>query len=321
MTVSWLRLILALIACVASAGTAHAHPARGVVALDDGTVYFADAERSVVWKYTSDGRLVAAAPGVHAHWLTRSPDGDAVYADHLRYETTTQKYRQGMVRLSPGPGADTVEDVIAPGEGTAGLDTGYFLIETEATMVRTSSTTPVRLTRGPIAPRRGAGEQVIAELPDRGDVHGLARSADGTMFVTLGAAVYEIDASGAARPLATAEAIARVGAAANDVREPLYAGALWGLCVADDGSVLVCDPSNRRVLRVTRGGEVSVWRESVKPWAPVGVTTRRGAVLVMEAGFEEPARNLGPRVVERAPGGDERVLAEVPEHEPSRPYR
>jgi hypothetical protein len=110
-------------------------------------------------------------------------------------------------------------------------------------------------------------------------------------------------------------------------REPLYGDDLAGVCVLKDGSVLVCDPTNRRVVRVVRAegagsdAAVSVFRRSAGVWAPVGVTVRGEEVLVLEAGFEPPARNRGPRVVVRSGDGSERVLAEVAEAEPSRPYR
>lgn len=307
-------------------GPALGHPGRGVVATREGTVYFADAGRSVVWACSPEGTLTAAGPGVHAHWLAPDPSGTGVYADHLRYEPAGERFLWGLVRITPGAERNEhrVEDVIAPAEGERGLGSGYFLVEAGDRLVRVATGKAAKVTRGRIGPPSGegsGGDRVIATVEAERGVGGLCAGDAGELIISAGDRVFVVDAAGAVRVLVDRAAIDRALPPDAERREPLYGDELAGVCVLKDGSVLVCDPTNRRVVKVSREGGVSLVRRSDGVWAPVGVTVRGEEVLVLEAGFAAPARNVGPRVVARAGDGTERVLCEVPEREPSRPYR
>ncbi len=331
------RLAIALLSVTVCAGIAIAHPGRGIVSTRDGTIYFADAGRSVVWKCTPDGRVTAAAPGVHAHWLALDPTGTAIYADHLRYDTAEKRFTHGLVRIMPSAGGDRVEDVIPPDEAPRGLATGTFLIEADGTILRVSDRAPARLLREalaslartptaePVAPTVSERDRVVGIIEGESSVGGIAATADGEYILTVGREVRAVDARGTVRVKASAEAIAKAAptdaSPASRQREALYGDALWGLCVLKDGAVLVCDASNRRVLRIAADGEISIWHTTPAPWSPVGVTTSGDDIAILEAGFEPPSRNLGPRVVLRKADGSSRVLGEVAEQEPSRPYR
>lgn len=304
-----------------AASGALAHPGRGIVQTSDGTVFFADAGRSVVWTCTKEGQLSSAAPGVHAHWLALDPAGSGVYADHLRYEPEGEKFRHGLVRITPVAGQHRVEDAIPPAEGAAGLAAGLFLIDPDRQLVRVTMGTPARLTRGPIGPAGTASDHVIHTFEAGAQVGGLAAAAGGGYLVSVDREVRSIDAEGKARVVVDKDAIARAAPADVGTAEQLYGGHLWGLCGQNDGTILVCDPTNRRVLRIGPDATISVLHTSTPPWAPVGITSRGDDVLMLEAGFEPPSRNLGPRVVLKPPSGAVRVLAEVPEQEPSKPYR
>lgn len=130
-----------------------------------------------------------------------------------------------------------------------------------------------------------------------------------------------MDRDGVERVVASAEALGKAAPRDSSAHEPMYGDRLWGLCVLSDGSVLACDPSWRRILRIGADGAVSVWYTAPAPWSPVGVATRGEDVVILEAGFIPASRNLGPRVVLMTPDGSFRTLAEVAENEPSRPYR
>jgi len=70
-----------------------------------------------------------------------------------------------------------------------------------------------------------------------------------------------------------------------------------GLAVGPEGEVFAADFRNRRVLKVTAGGAVSVVLRAEPPWSPTGVALgSNGDLYVLEFGFEPPGTRLKPRV-------------------------
>lgn len=313
--------LLVVLSVIGVSNSALAHPGRGIVATVDGTIYFADAGRSVVWKCKPDGTMTAAAPGVHSHWLALDPSGTMVYADHQPYDTETKRFSQGMVRITATGSTDEVTDVIKPESKPLGLSSGSFVIESKDQIVRVSGTDSAKLVRGPFASPDEKNDSVIGVLDGASHVGGIAATINGKYIMTVKDEVRSMDSKGAVMVVASAESIARAASQNPAVHESMYEDRLWGLCVLKDGASLVCDPSNRRVLRVGADGVVSVWYTSSAPWSPVGITTRGEDVVILDAGFEHPSRNLGPRVVLRKSDGSIQTLFEVDEKEPSRPYR
>jgi len=91
--------------------------------------------------------------------------------------------------------------------------------------------------------------------------------------------VLRVTADGRVSTWITRQEIDRqIGALAGVGREGLYGDEFWGLCVEPDGAVLIADPSQRRVVRVTPAGAASV------------VLPARGAVV---AGGRDAARGRG----------------------------
>ncbi len=301
--------------CVYPLG-ARAHPARGIVVLLDGSIVFADAGRSVVWRITPAGELQALGPGVHAHWLALAPDGRTVYADHLRYEPQGERFLHGLVRFQSTDGKTTIEDAIAPAEGARGLGCSLFLLADEQ-LLRWSPGTTSTLTRGPLAPPDPQRDQVLARLENVRSMHAAAARQRGGFLVCADATLLVIDADG--RVAQRFELPAPQGG--GPAGEPLFARELWGVAPTASDGALVCDPSSRRLWSIAGDGRAEVRHTSEAPWAPVGVTTRGESIVLLESGFKPPAHNLGPRVVELQRDRAPRVLALVPDSEPSRPYR
>ena len=87
----WIFGIVALGMLTVAAAPARAHLGYGIVAAEDGTVYFLDAVRSRVWRLSPSGELTVAASGYHANTLVAAPDGSLYF----------ESFNQSLWRLSP----------------------------------------------------------------------------------------------------------------------------------------------------------------------------------------------------------------------------
>lgn len=277
------------------ATAAVAHPGRGIVVADDGSVWVADAVRSVVWRIDTDGTLHAAAREVHAHWLARAPDG-AVLADHVVYEPARNTFLRGLVAIDPGGARRTV---VAPAADPDGLDGGSFVAFDGAVAVARDSAPVIEL-RGPTAtPRR-----IPLPAPTAAPVTSMGVDGAGRLWIARERSLLRLDADGG---------IARRIDLPSATDAPLLGlTALWGLAHADDGTVFTTDPGTRRVLAIDPDDRVEVVLTAEPPWFPTGVATRGGRLWLLEHGLDA-GRNLGPRVRVGSIEGPFSVLAEVVE--------
>jgi hypothetical protein len=93
-------------------------------------------------------------------------------------------------------------------------------------------------------------------------------------------------------------------------------GTLAGLAVDSAGNVYVADAGNRRLLKITSDGKVTVAYRVDPPYFPNGVfVTPENDLYVMEVGFTMPSKWSGPRVRKISAGGKSVLLATVGEHE------
>lgn len=333
-----LRFFVAVATACAAVFAALAHPGSGIVIMPDRCVYFADAGRSVVWKLAPSGVLEAAGPGVHAHWLAISPDKNFVFADHLPYDPATKEYRHGLLKIDHRSGA--LRDEIPPSAGETGLASGHFLIEIDGPthdpadgkhshkspspaalyLIRALNRQPPQLVRTKLGSAPHSDDAVIVTFAGARAVHGLASGPDGSYLVVVDDELRKVTRNGESTVLADRKRIDDA-CPQNGNRESLFGERVQGVCLLPQGDVLICDPTHRRVVRVEAKGPIRVFATSARPWSPVGVAAHADDVYVLEAGFEPPSRNLGPRVVKVAADGTQTILAEVPEREPIRPYR
>ncbi len=65
--------------CVSVSAVALAHPGDGIVVAPDGTIYFTDVGRKIIWKLSPDGTLSPAARDRWTHGLLLAADGTLYY--------------------------------------------------------------------------------------------------------------------------------------------------------------------------------------------------------------------------------------------------
>lgn len=244
---------LALLASLACAGLAAAHPGIGIVRDGRGNVFYTDLER--VWRIDAAGRKSVAVPNVHTHELWVDAAG-ALYGEHLWYEgDATKKWGHRIWRL----GADgSLSDIVPAREG---FRTDWSFVRDAAgngywREGETAARIWVKTPAGAVAVR--------ATCADCRDVRWMAAGSDGT--------VYFVDAGDlrAASPQGSIRTLAR-GLASKSLSQALVADrhALMGIWTGPDG-VYVARYATREVLRVTPDGNVSTAARSSFPFAPTG---------------------------------------------------
>ena len=245
---------LALLALLASAGLAAAHPGIGIVRDGRGNVFYTDLAR--VWRIDAAGRKAVAVPNVHTHELWVDAAG-ALYGEHLWYEgDATKKWGYRVWRLGPD---GSLSDVVPAREG---FRTDWSFVRDAAgngywregeTAVRIWMKTPA----GAVAVR--------AACSDCRDVRWMAAGPDGTVYFADAGDLRAASPQGSIRTLARGLASKSLSQAFADRH------ALMGIWTGP-GGVYVARYATREVLRVAPGGIVSTAARSSFPWAPTGGT-------------------------------------------------
>lgn len=124
------------------------------------------------------------------------------------------------------------------------------------------------------------------------NIVGMTTGPGGDLYVTDHDAVRRITPAGVVTTLAR-----NLSAPDPHAREPFSFGGLFGLAVTPSRTVYTADFRNRRVLRVTPAGAVSVAVRTDPPWTPTGVAVApNGDLYVMEIAFHPPSTWTKPRV-------------------------
>jgi hypothetical protein len=256
-----------------AAATAAAHPGIGVVVDSHGNVFYTDLKQ--VWKMDPQGRRSVAAPNVHTHELYLDGDG-SLFGEHLWYEgDATGKWGH---RVWKRDRSGAISEVIPP---TEGFRTSYSFVRDRAGAMYWWSSTGC-------APGGAKGPLVICK-GDRVWARGLSNAGfarESWMAATPegGLCLYDRDKLLRITP----------GGEVSTLAERLYNRSLYstvfgerhilmGLWAAADG-VYVANHDERRVLKVGVAGQVTVFKESYLPWAPVGVTVAHDHVYILEGG-------------------------------------
>lgn len=240
--------------------TVHAHPAVGIVAARDGTVFYSDTVH--VWAIAPDGTRSIAVRNVHTHELRLDADG-SLYGEHLAYDSGQWSHRIWK-RWRSGE----VTDVIPTRQGflTDVNDFGFH-VDGRGTLYWLEGASPVRLR----ARQPGGAPRTRATLDVRNHSW-LAVSADGTAFVSEGGVVWRVP------PDRPAE---RLTAALSRSRERL---AVMGMAATADGTLYVAAYFDRAVRRLAPDGGLATVATTPEGWGPTGVTVATDGVLwVLEA--------------------------------------
>lgn len=145
-----------------------------------------------------------------------------------------------------------------------------------------------------------------------GSVGAMVFGPDGSLYLTDSTAVRRVSMEGDVTTVAQ-----DLNFKTREDRPTLFGGAygtLAGLAVDLKGNVYVADAGNRRLLKLTSGGQVEVVYRAEPPFFPNGVfATPGGDVYVLEVGFSLPGTWSGPRVRKLSGGKNEIVSAVGPD--------
>ncbi|HKO58319.1 MAG TPA: hypothetical protein VJ276_20815 [Thermoanaerobaculia bacterium] len=270
-----------LMICLLAALPAPAHPSWGIVVDRAGRVTYSDLE--TIWRLAADGKPFVVRPGVggrHIHDLFIDRQGN-IYGGDYTGETTALWRLTPSGRIAMVPGIGVVRDR----QGNTYAVEQNNNVRRETRIIRRTPAGQVSVLAGGaygFADGTGASARFS-------NITGMTVTADGTLYVTDGAAIRKVSPAGVVTTLARGLNVDK------DARQPLEFGGLFGIAVGKD--VYAADFRNRRIVRVTPRGVVTTILRSDPPWAPTGVALApNGDVWVLEVGFRPPGTWLAPRV-------------------------
>lgn len=297
-----------------------AHPATGIVVDRQGQVFFSDLE--TVWKLSRDGKLSVFRAGVsgrHVHELTIDGE-DNIFGADISYEPATKKWVSDVWKMTPegkfsyllAPTTDPT-----PGVSIWQDQKGRMFSIDQNNHTKTQTLLLMRTADGKVTTFAGSayghadGNATAARF---GSVGGMAFGPDGDLYLTDGTSVRKVAMDGVVSTVATS-----LDFRTAEDKPTLFGGSegiLAGLTVDSRGNVYVADAGNRRLLRITNDGKVTVVYRADPPYFPNGVfATRTGDLYVMEVGFTMPSKWSGPRVRKLSTDGSNALLATVGEQE------
>lgn len=310
-------------ACAALAPRALAHPPWGIAADAEGRVYFSALE--AVWKIDERGRLTVFRAGVagrHTHELRLGEDGN-LYGEDLTYEPAGERWITAVWKMTPaGEFSYTLAPTDSPPRGTSiwrdREGNSYSVHKDDNThellILKRSSSGEVSLLRGSRASLE-RGRQVTLY-----NAAGTAFGPDGALYFTDGSDIFKAERDGTIKSLAPGVADANTQSTDAKTQNRAKAehdghedhGGLLGLSVDARGNAYAADIRNRRVLKVTSDGKVSVVHTSEEAWMPTGVACAGDSLYVLEFGTAPPSL-YKPRVLKLTSGERPTVIASVAE--------
>ncbi len=312
-------IFIALLALIACAKAAQAHPASGIVVDRAGQVYFSDLE--TIWKLDAQGKLSVVRAGVsgrHVHELMLDEAGNLYGAD-ISYDaprwisavwqiTAPGKFSYLLAPTdNPPPGMSLWRDR----QGNMYLFEQNNHTKQETLLLRrTPDGTVTTLAGGRFGFADGQGAKAQFS-----SVGGMAWGADGALYLTDGTAVRKVKMDGTVSTLT--RALDKQPPAAQPVSMGLHASVM-GLTVDARNNVYAADYGNRRVLSISPDGRVMSVAHAEAPYSPTGVAiAANGDLYMLEVGFTPPTTYTGPRVRRLSPDGQIVVLAEIGQAQPT----
>ena len=248
---------LAIVAVLAFAVRAFAHPGSAIGVTPDGRVYFVDTGAGV-FSIVRKG-LVVRHDGPAFHWFALDANG--------RFRNTPWPHIPGGELRAAGVNPTIIlsSDVpVAIGDGT------FYYPESREERIHITGVAPSgkRSLRAVLPPAR------------RTWLNGLAAGPGGSLYYTEDNAVGAIDARGRVTTLATVTTVP--GCTAIPGIESDLGPYLRGIAVGADGTVYVAASGCGALLKISRRGEVTPILRTSSPWSPTAVAVANGEVFVLE---------------------------------------
>jgi hypothetical protein len=308
-----LRAFAAVMFVLVFSGLGCAHPSWGIVVSSAGDVYFSDLE--TVWKLDRAGKVTVFRAGVsgrHVHELAIDAQ-DNIYGPDFSYEPATQKYITAIWKMAPDGKFAYLQSPSnqAPPGLSIWLDrAGNMYSVDQNNHTKTQTLLLKRTPEGVVTTLAGGafghadGKGTAAKFSTVG---ALVFGADGNLYVSDGDYVRRVTMDGTVTTLAK-DLLFRT---AED-KPPLFAGSygsLAGLSAGPGGNVYVADAGDRRLLKISSDGKVTVVYRCDPPFFPTGVfATPGGDVFVLEFSFTPPSTWGGPRVLKITADGKMSLL-------------
>lgn len=246
------KVVLALLAC---AGAAAAHPPVSVVMDSRGFVYYSDLEN--VWRISPTGTRTVAVMGVHTHQLYM--DGqDRLFGEDARNDDVTGRPYHRVWRLDPD---GTLTNVIPTRAGYL-WDYGDFGFVHD----RMGVAYILQHSGGPALLRVGATGRVTRTTLPRPEPGFALPTADDRVVITAGRDLLRVDPRRQQAVVWKAD-LSRLTPRAAEVADR---HSLLGLWPGRDGEIYIASYSGAAVIRVDRDGSESVVQRSPGGWAPSG---------------------------------------------------
>ena len=295
------RAFAAVVFLIVFSGLAVAHPSWGIVVSSKGDVYFSDLE--TVWKLDRAGKMTvfrAGVPGRHVHELSIDAQ-DNIYGPDYSYEPATQKYTTAIWKMT----SDGKFEYLQPPSNQAppGLSiwldrAGNMYSVDQNNHTKTRTLLLKRTPEGVVSTLAGGafghadGKGAASKFSTIGAI---VLGGDGNLYVSDGEYVRRVSMDGTVSTLAK-DLLKRT----SEDKPPLFdapSGSLAGLSADPAGNIYAADAGNRRLLRISNDGKVTVVYRSDPPHFPTGVfATSVGEVYVLEFSFTPPSTLGGPRV-------------------------
>jgi len=295
------RAFAAVVFLIVFSGLAVAHPSWGIVVSSKGDVYFSDLE--TVWKLDRAGKMTvfrAGEPGRHVHELAIDAQ-DNIYGPDYSYEPATQKYITAIWRMA----SDGKFEYLQPPSNHAPPGLGIWLDRAgnmysvdQNNHIKTRTLLLKRTPEGVVSTLAGGafghadGKGTAARF---GSIGAIVLGSDNNLYLSDGEYVRRVLMDGTVTTVAK-NLLFRT---AED-KPPLFAGSfgsLAGLSAGPGGNVYVADAGDRRLLKISSDGKVTVVYRCDPPFFPNGVfATPGGEVYVLEFSFTPPSNLGGPRV-------------------------
>ena len=312
------RILAGLVLCVLFPGAARGHHGCGIVVDGDrDRVYFLDTYRNLVWSLHADGRLERFGPGVHASTLSLDPEGN-LYVDDFSTRllriapdgaaTQLLGEPEGPVRVSLERGArvgDWSTFLAVDREGSLYFRTGNDFLERPDVLILKLSGEGGATTLAGGAPGHADGIGSAARFKA---AFAAAWGADGSLYLTDEDAIRRVTREGVVSTLAR-----QAGSEPGGVEDAVPFRVLRGISVDADGDVFAADYGNRRVVKVTPGGEATTVYRSPRLWSPSGVAVAAGlrGLFVLEDGYYPALAGRAPRVRRVSADGSVTTVATV----------
>jgi streptogramin lyase len=263
----------------------------GIVASEDGTVYFVDSFSRVVWRVQPTGAMTPFVTGRNGKTLQIDPEGN-IYGTHDEGRSVV------IWRADPAGNIVEIARTAMPeqhGHAFVLDDCGEVIgwtgngKRTGVRVWRSHDRGRHLLAGGALGIRDGAGADARF-LP----IGGITLSDGGELYVTSGHTIRKITQQGEVSTIASDEPLLR---ARGSFLQRLFGlpelqGHLTGITVDDDGTVYVANPTRDAVVRIDRNGRASEVASSDGGWSPTGVAVSSGALYVLEYGSGVRVRKI-----------------------------